>query len=89
MTDNVTPLFGGTLHPPAGPDVNIVELLEDLLKQAKAGEIGGIAVATVTGNLNYGSAYCSTVPFGLALVGAVEILRSNVTPAVRAALDDW
>jgi hypothetical protein len=50
MSDsNVTALFGGNIVT-ADPPQSVVQFLEELLDQAKAGEVASIAVAFVSGN---------------------------------------
>lgn len=67
------------LPPPGQPNPATVELLEQLLDEAKAGRITGIAYATC-GALDYtGTGWAGTFPDNVyAATGAVAYLKSRI-----------
>lgn len=65
---------------PTGPNPDVVERLEELLRDAKAGEITAIAYAADYRNMFAGS----FVGVGtLAMIGELRILEARVVEAIR------
>ena len=62
------------------PDQNVIDLLEDILKEAKAGEIEGIAVATNYVNTEVNS--CHAGKNSTDLLGCVSIMQADL-------IDHW
>lgn len=60
----------------AAPDSDVVELLEDMLARAKAGEIQGVGVASVRANGDTASSYAGTI--SAPLLGGVSLLRARI-----------
>jgi len=63
------------------PEVEIIQLLEDLLELAHAGEIRGLAIGGLSADLNPITTYCCNPKHKLALLGSVEFIKERLMRA--------
>lgn len=66
------------------PEPDVVELLKDLLAQAEAGDVKGVAVAWVSSNDKSCTDWASGCANGIMLMGSVHRLDLRVTLAIQA-----
>lgn len=76
MTGEVKSLFGGFIHQPEVME-SVVDALEELLADAKAGKITGIAFATVDFK-GAGSYTVAGRVGGYTLLGGLEMLKASL-----------
>lgn len=82
MTKTVVSMDGHPIAAPGEPDDNVVACLRDLLAQAEAGELAGIAVARLhyDKGVTWGWVGHSTP----ALCGALRILEADIVAGIRS-----
>ena len=91
MTDNVIALPGTITLPleKQKPVDEVVNLLEKILDQAKAGEIIGVAIATAnklpTGEVSIGSSYRYLIGTRFHLIASLEWLKHRMMKDFDAA----
>ena len=88
------PLYSGgyqgvSLEALVEPNLELVQLLENLLTQARSGELQSVGVATMTvraGEVHTGSAYQAGAhaPSVVYLIGAVEVLKHRLLGQIVA-----
>jgi hypothetical protein len=60
------------------PDIDVIDLLEDVLKDAKTGKIQSVAVVISCGNYKTGNAYAGMNKNNMAMVGEVAALQQDL-----------
>ena len=81
MSGKVTSLHGGPTYEKE-PSPACIEVLEELLAQAKAGEIVGIATAAMTHD-GCGEWRIGGRVGGYSMLGAADVMRAEIVDVVR------
>lgn len=91
MTDNVKPIFGGTLSAGNEPVPSVIAFIKGLLARAEHGDLRAIAVAYVRGNQRPSFGWSDEDGGGrlsFILHSGVVILQSEYTEAHREGIID-
>lgn len=75
MTDRVVSLHGNTIE--GEPDPEVIAQLEQLLAEAKAGTLTGIAFATTHSNRNVGKGWSGLPGTRFQLGGAIGMMQAG------------